>query len=201
MHLLWVKQVFHLRMSSTEWLLFLVQVPASPSSTRVALWRRLRAAGAVSVLNGAWVLPRSTEHAALFEQLAATACENGGGATVFITQNIGADERNTILAKFRTDRAREYEEFQERTRFFLTEVRRETRRKKFTFAELEELEDDLAKLTSWLAKIRSRDFFPTEDARKAADALVGCEAAFRKFSEEVYRRDSAAMSAKKDDRS
>lgn len=180
---------------SEQWLLFLAQVPAAPSSARVTLWRRLRAAGAASVLNGAWVLPKTDEHAAFFAQLADTARENGGSATVFAVQDMTADDHAAVLDRFRKDRAREYDELAERCRSFLAEIERETRREKFTFAELEDVEGDFAKLASWLGKIRARDFFPDSRAEEAATTLAACERSLRAFAEEVYRRDGADVPA------
>lgn len=175
-----------------SWLLFLAQLPASPSSARVALWRRLRAAGATSVLNGAWVLPRTDEHAALVALLAETVRGQGGSVTLFATQAASAAEQDAIVARFRADRGREYGELAERCDGFLAEIVRETDLQKFTFAELEELEDDLDKLTTWLRKIRARDFFPDQQAQAAADALERCDGALRAFAEEVYAFEGVA---------
>lgn len=55
---------------------------------------------------------------------------------------------------------------------FLEEVQKETRLGKFTFAELEEIDDDFAKLSSWLGKIEARDFFSGKTL-KDARAIVG----------------------------
>jgi hypothetical protein len=138
------------------------------------------------VLNGAWVLPKAEEHAALFTELAEAVRTQGGTAAVFTVQATGPVEGEAILARFRVDRGREYGEFAERARGFLAEIDKETRLGKFTFAELEEIEDDFGKLSAWLGKIRARDFFPDEEQREAADTLGRCEAVLRTFAEEVY---------------
>jgi hypothetical protein len=132
------------------------------------------------------VLPDSEEHVALFTELAETVRTQGGSAAVFTTRATGPAEREPILARFRADRAREYGEFAERARGFLAEIDKETRLGKFTFAEIEEIEDDFGKLSAWLGKIRARDFFPGEEHREAADTLARCEAALRTFAGEVY---------------
>jgi hypothetical protein len=172
--------------ASTRWLFLLTQLPSSPSSARVALWRRLRAAGAAGMLNGAWVLPHTDAHVRLFEELRTTVCEQGGRALVLAVQETPPDTERAIVERFRADRGREYDEFAERCAAFLTEVRKETRARKFTFAELEEGEHDLEKLLRWLAKISARDFFPDERAAQAREMAQGCQRALEDFSRLVY---------------
>ena len=172
------------------WLVLLAQLPASPSSPRVALWRRLRAVGATSLLNGAWVLPATDIHAALFQQLADTARAQGGQASIFNGHVAGGDEG--VIEQFRADRAREYGEFDQRCAAFLAEIDKETGLEKFTFAELEEIEDDFGKLAMWLAKIGARDFFPGEQMALARKTLETCERARDRFAETVYGREGLA---------
>lgn len=67
--------------SALGWLLLLTQLPKTPSSTRVALWRRLRAAGATTIVNSAWVLPETESHARFLGKLRDEVGRQGG--TVF----------------------------------------------------------------------------------------------------------------------
>jgi hypothetical protein len=182
-----------------QFLLFLAQLPAAPSSARVALWRRLRGAGATSVLNGAWLLPRNDVHAAFFSQLTETVRGQEGNAVVFVIQEPSPTETEGFVARFRADRGREYDELGERSREFLAEIEKEKRRRKFTFAELEEIEDDFEKLTVWLGKIRARDFFPSEQSQKATATLEGCGAALRAFAEAVYTHEGIGRSGDEPD--
>ena len=147
---------------SRAWLLFLAQLPSSPSSARVALWRRLHAIGAAGILNGSWILPHTTAHLQFFEQLQETVRKQGGRAFVLTVSEPSPDTAAMIVEQFRADRGREYDEFAERCDAFLTEISKETRAGKFTFAELEEGEQDLEKLVRWLTKIQARDFIPDE---------------------------------------
>ena len=173
-----------------NWIVLLAQLPAAPSSARVALWRRLRAAGAASLANGAWVLPAADEHSALIGQLATTARAQGGQASIFNGHVADGDEG--MIERFRADREREYGEFDQRTAAFLAEIDKETGLEKFTFAELEEIEDDFEKLAIWLAKIEARDFFPGEQRTLARKTLEKCERARDQFAETVYGREGLA---------
>src|SRR5579875_337179 len=180
------------------WLLLLVQLPASPSSFRVRLWRRLRAAGAAKVLNGAWMLPRSAAHAELFAQLLDTARGQGGtGFVLTVSASPGADE--AIIQRFRADRGREYDEFEERCGAFLAEVGKEAGAGKFTFAELEESEQDLAKLARWHRKIRSRDFFPDQRWPRSAEMMERCRRTLHDFAHAVYEAEGVQAPAEKAD--
>jgi hypothetical protein len=112
---------------------------------------------------------------------------------MFVIQEMKSTEAESILARFQTDRGREYGEFEDRSRVFLAEIKRETRRHKFTFAELEEIEGDLEKLSAWLGKIRTRDFFPSADSEAAVETLERCRSAFRTFAESVYLHEGIAL--------
>lgn len=169
-----------------EWLLFMAQLPAEPSSARVAMWRRLKSAGAASLLTGTWVLPASEGHAAMLAQLADTVRGQGGSAVLFTGRQVDKVTSEEVMARFRAGRAREYDEFATRGDGLLAEIAKETAAEKFSFAELEEIEDDLEKLTVWLAKIVARDFFPNERRDQATALLATCRETTRGFAETVY---------------
>ena len=175
-----------------EWLLFMAQLPAEPSSARVAMWRRLKSAGATSLLTGTWVLPASEAHAAMLGQLADTVRGQGGSAALFSGRQIDGATSGEVVARFRADRAREYDEFATRSDGLLAEIAKETAAGKFSFAELEEIEDDLGKLTAWLAKIEARNFFPDDRRKQAAWSLATCRKMLRAFANTTYHRDGAA---------
>ena len=168
------------------WLLLLTQLPRSASSPRVALWRRLRAAGATTMVTSAWVLPETAPHAELLEQLRDGLLRQGGTGFVLSVRDATPDVNEAIVSRFRADRAREYDEFAERCAALLDEMAKEGRAGKYTFAELEESEQDLEKLVRWLAKIQARDFFPDERGQEAAARLTRCQTAVEVFSQSVY---------------
>jgi len=171
---------------ASGWLLLLAQLPKSPSSARVALWRRLRAAGATTMVNSAWVLPETAPHTEFFGQLRDGVLRQGGTVFVLSVSVSSPEENETIMARFRADRGREYDEFAERCTALLDEIGKETRVEKYTFAEMEETEQDLEKLVRWLAKIQARDFFPDERGQQSAAMLARCRSAVEAFSQAVY---------------
>jgi Protein ChrB, N-terminal len=177
------------------WLLLLSQLPRAPSSARVALWRRLRAAGATMMVNSAWVLPDTPPHAELFGQLREGIERQGGTAFVLSVPASSPEATDAIVGRFRADRDQEYDEFAERGAALLQEITREATAGKYTFAELEESEQDLEKLARWLAKIQQRDFFPGERGDQASAMLARCRAALESFSQAVYAAEGLAEAA------
>lgn len=171
-----------------NWLLFLSQLPANPSSLRVSIWRKLRAAGALGLQNGVWMLPNQPEQVKFLEDLLDTVIKQGASGQIFSISPLNSDIERDILMRFQADRGEEYAEFLEQSQEFLAEIERETKAQKFTFAEFEESEQDLQRLTSWLEKIRNRDFFAGEKAKQAAAVMDQCRTAFEIFSNEVFNR-------------
>ena len=171
---------------SSGWLLLLAQLPSKPSSARVALWRRLRAIGATAMVNGAWVLPGTANHKAFFEKMREAILGQGGIAFILDIPNSPPEVEESIMTRFRADRAREYDEFDERCSAFLDEIGKETGAGKYTFAELEEGEQDLDKLARWLKKIQARDFFPDERRQQSVAIMARCRSALAGFSQAVY---------------
>ncbi len=176
-------------MTDNQWLLFFPQTPATPSSLRVLVWRRLQQAGAINLQAGAWMLPHAPAQEQLLQTLL-TELEQQGGSGFFLqavapSAQIQAD----LLVRFQGERNKEYQEFGERCQEFLQELEKETRAHKFTFAELEENEHDLLRLTRWLRKIQQRDFFPSPASRAAQERLTHCRQALETFTATVYEQE------------
>ncbi len=171
------------------WLVFIPQLPPSPSSLRVLVWRRMRAAGAAALQQGIWVLPQTPEHEQFLRDVVLEAQQQGGSGILLAATPLDADRASEIVERFRADRDQEYQELGVRCRDFLAEIAKETAAHNLTFAALEENEHDLQKLHTWLEKIRARDFFSAHKARAAAEAMAACESALHSFAEAIYARE------------
>lgn len=182
-----------------EWLLFLSQIPTHPSSLRVNVWRKLRAAGALGLQNGVWVLPKTPEHIKFLVELLETIQRQNATGQILTVAPLDKKIEQDILARFHADRDEEYVEFHERSQAFLAEIKKETAMQKFTYAELEENEQDLLRLANWLEKIQKRDFLKGENFHLADEALVNCRSAFDAFSAEVYYRQITQSAIYSDD--
>jgi hypothetical protein len=171
------------------WLVFIPHLPSSPSSLRVLVWRRMRTAGAAALQQGVWALPQTPEHEQFLRDVLREAQQQGGSGTLLVATPLEADQTSEVVERFRADRDQEYQEFSVQCRDFLAEIAKETAAGNLSFAALEENEQDLQKLHTWLEKIRARDFFGAFQARAAAEALTTCEHALRGFAEAIYTRE------------
>lgn len=176
-------------MSDQEWLLFSSQLPASSSSLRVTVWRRLRAAGALGLQNGVWLLPRSSEHEQFLKKLTEYATNQGGTAQYFGVTSLGSLSHTDIVAQFVAERQDEYEELSQHCQEFLAEIEKEIAQKRFTYGELEESEAGFERLEKWLHKIQKRDFFGGEMAQAAVAAVENCRQALTTFTQLIYAQE------------
>jgi len=153
------------------------------------VWRRMRAAGAVSLQNGIWILPYSQERAKQAQELLAYVKEQGGSCQVFVVNSLTEEVEADILRQFAAERREEYGEFLEHCHQFLAELERETREEKFTYGELEESEANFDRLRKWLPKVQARNFIGHNLAETAATQLQTCQQALENFTQAVYLRD------------
>ena len=176
-------------MPEKPWYLFVSQLPASPSSPRVMAWRRMRAAGAISLQNGVWALPVAPAHTSFMQELLDYVHDHGGSGQVFTVTALNEAVQADLVARCCMDRQQEYAEFSEQVKEFLAEIEKETQGKKLIFDELEENEQNLARLENWLRKINERDFFPDTTTQTAAEELTCCRQALESFARSVYRKE------------
>lgn len=173
-------------MAFQNWLLLTYKVPPQPSRTRVALWRRLKALGAVYLQDGVCLLPKTDEHARQLKILVNDLIESGGEAVIMETAALDRSQEDYVIARFKADRDEEYREFLDKCSSFEQEIANETAAAHYTYAELEENDVDLRKLQSWLEMIRKLDFYEGTLAQEAVRRLKGCEELFDQYAQQVF---------------
>lgn len=94
--------------ASRRWLLFVHQLPASPSNLRVRTWRRLQQLGAVPVKQAVYVLPDSPAAREDFEWLKAEIKGAGGDASVFAADSVDTWSADALVDEFRRSRQEAY---------------------------------------------------------------------------------------------
>lgn len=141
-------------MKEHHWLLLTYKVPSKPSAKRVAIWRKLKGFGAVYIQKGVCLVPKMEEHKRHFKMLEKEITDMGGEA--FLMETVGFDqkEEDHIIERFNEDRNAEYQEFLGRCEDFFEEIRTETEKRHFVYAEVQENENKEIGLLRGTAFIR-----------------------------------------------
>ncbi len=75
-----------------DWLLLILSLPRTNATARTRIWRALKAQGCASLRDGAWLLPRRDDLAALLAQQAEEARAAGGSAWLLTLGSQGATD-------------------------------------------------------------------------------------------------------------
>jgi hypothetical protein len=177
-----------------RWLLLIYRVPQEPAGRRTYVWRQLRQLGAIYLQQAAAVLPDAPEHPHLragLEALAERIREYEGEVSLLETTSPDGAWEEDLISRFNKARDDEYGEVVENVERFEDEVRRESRKGKFTFAELEDAEADWEKVGRLFERVVTRDFFGASGAGEVRDALARGKGVLATFAEQVYRHEGA----------
>jgi hypothetical protein len=166
------------------WLLLIYRIPSEPTRLRAAVWRRLKGLGAIYLQNSAAALPASPANEGALRKLHHEIMGMSGTASLLSCSVLVGEQ--DVLAAFQAARDDEYEEIVDKCQDFLGQVEKEYRADHFTFAELEENEEDLVKLRNWLAKVTNRDVFGAPGRAAALTALAECERVLEDYAARVY---------------
>ena len=92
---------------ASSWLLLIVSLPTGGATTRMRIWRRLKALGCAALRDGAYLLPAHAEQASQLADLAAETNEEGGQAWLLRVRPQDNEESASFQALF--DRSAEYD--------------------------------------------------------------------------------------------
>jgi hypothetical protein len=174
------------------WLLLIYTVPAKPTRKRAYIWREVKKIGAVYLRDGVCALPERPEILKAVEAIASRVREFEGEATVVTGARFDPARSRTVIAAFKSARSDEYAEVTREAERLLEHISRETNHRDFTFAELEELEEDLAKLRRWRNQVQARDYFPEASTTESTEQLLAqSDSALGEFLEEAAARDES----------
>ena len=160
------------------------KLPAEPTRLRASVWRKLKAGGAVYLQNGVAALPADAAGERAMRGAAQEVRDLGGTAHLIRGETVG--DQAALVAAFGEARDAEYAEILSKCHDFHGELEKERAAGKFTFAELEENEEDLAKLEVWLRKVEFRDRFGAPAASEARAAVLACREDLEAFAGSVY---------------
>jgi hypothetical protein len=94
--------------SARRWLLFVHQLPSTPSNLRVRTWRRLQHLGAMPIKQAVYVLPDSAGAREDFEWLKTEIKGAGGDASVFAADHVDTWSDDALVEEFRRSRQETY---------------------------------------------------------------------------------------------
>lgn len=168
-----------------RWVFFSYTMPTKPSKHRVQAWRQLKRLGAVNFQN-VWAIPHSRDKLQELERLVADIRNWRGDAFMTVGKPLTADDQKRLLAAAGESSNEEYRELLHVAGEFLEEIRMETERRNFLFAEVEENEEELAKIKKWLKKVEKRSICEAPLRKEAMDTIRKCEKALEDFSRKVF---------------
>jgi len=168
------------------WRILTYRLEAEGSRHRVAIWRELRKAGAVSLQNGTWAIPPGADFEPAVDRATSLIERAEGQALIFEvtpTQMSGAALEGLHVG----DREEEWGEFLGDCAKYDAEIASEIGKEKFTLAELDEEEQSLDRLRRWYRDIRSRDVFGAPSQELAEQRLKECADVLEDFANQVYK--------------
>ena len=170
------------------WLVLIYRIPSEPTRLRATVWRRLKGLGAVYLQNSVATLPAGAGSERALRKLRREILDMGGTAQLLSSTALAG--QSDILAVFQAARDDEYEEIIDKCQDFHGQLQKEYDAGHFTYAELEENEEDLVKLRNWLAKITERDVFGAPRRTATLEALASCEQALEEYAARVYAEEA-----------
>jgi hypothetical protein len=170
------------------WLLLIYRVPPEPTRLRSTVWRRIKSLGAIYLQNSVAALPASPANERSLRKLRREIVDMSGTAILLAAGALAGEAE--VRGAFVTARNEEYAEIIDKCEDFLRQVQKEYDENHFTYAELEENEEDLVKLKNWFAKIVDRDAFRADRRPATERALETCEQSLEAYAARVYAEEA-----------
>lgn len=147
-----------------EWLVFTYSLPTGPSSSpRVALWRRLRRQGAITV-SGVHLLPAREECREALQWLAQEVRQAQGEALILDVTRVEGLSDAEAIELFRAARRKDYAELEEQTMALTQQIATDREGRKAAL-------DTLERLRRRFAEIRQVDYFAAPEGGQLAAQL------------------------------
>ena len=157
-------------MNEQRWLILIYRLPREPSRPRVAVWRKLKALGALYLQDGVVALPEDALTREQLEWLQLQIREANGEATLWKAQPNTLGENNALVADFRSSREEAY-------RAIIAGAQRLQRKAELGGSKT--LPEELSKLEREFRAERRRDYFRSPLRNEADAALKAARQAVR----------------------
>ncbi|GHO46587.1 Chromate resistance protein ChrB [Ktedonospora formicarum] len=174
-------------MASHLYTLLIYQVPSQPSAARVGVWRELKRTGALYLQQSVCILPQTEALLATLHKTCERITELGGNYHLLPIHSLPEEEEGKIIDGFLAQSNLQYDEIIENCRVnFTKEIEFETFRQNFTYAEAEEIRQELDKIRRWYDRVVERDWFGAVGRDEALRCIENCERLLEAFEEKVF---------------
>src|SRR5258708_3619980 len=135
----------------TSWVLLVYKIPREPTSSRAAVWRKLKRLGALLLHDAAWVLPATAWTREQFQWLAVEIGELGGEAYLWESRLLLNGQAEGLVRQFQTRVETAYQEILD---------------------ELEQDNADLVALSRTYQQVRAQDYFHSALGTQVRERLM-----------------------------
>ncbi|MDF0680690.1 MAG: hypothetical protein P0116_06970 [Candidatus Nitrosocosmicus sp.] len=166
-----------------SWIIVFYDVPSEPSKLKVRMWREFKKLGAVYPQMSCCILPNNSESSEKINEISKIIRDNSKFIEIS-TSEFSEKEHNKMLALFRQERDKQYDEIYEECEEFIDEINLNIQNKKFTQEEVEEMEEVLDGLNRWVEKVLSKDWIKTSTKiTHLKQCLNKCQQSMDNFAE------------------
>ena len=135
----------------TSWVLLVYRIPREPTSSRAAVWRKLKRLGALLLHDAVWVLPATPWTREQFQWLAVEIGELGGEAYLWESHLLLNGQSEALEQQFQARVDAAYQEI---------------------LNELEQDDADLVALSRKYQQVRAQDYFHSEVGLQVRERLM-----------------------------
>ncbi len=136
---------------ATSWVLLVYKIPREPTSSRAAVWRKLKRLGALLLHDAVWVLPATAWTREQFQWLTVEIGELGGEAYLWESHLLLNGQTEELVRQFQIHVEAAYQEILE---------------------ELEQDNADLVALSRKYQQIRTQDYFHSAMGTQVRERLM-----------------------------
>ena len=170
-----------------QYQLLIYQVPSQPSAARVGVWRELKRMGALYLQQSVCIFPTTPGLKAPLQGVTQRVAALGGSYHLLPLRALPAEEEEKIVGAFLAQSNQQYDEIIEYCEVnFAKEIEFENFRQNFTYAEAEEIRQDLDKIRRWFDRVVERDWYGATKREDTATWIERCEKLLEEFEERVF---------------
>ncbi|HEY8285823.1 MAG TPA: Chromate resistance protein ChrB [Chloroflexota bacterium] len=170
-----------------QYYLLIYQVPSKPTAARVGIWRELKRIGVLYLQQSVCIVPSVRPMHAHLLRITARIDALGGDYHLLPIRSLPAEEEAKIINGFLEQRNAQYGEIIENCEVnFSKEIEFEIFRQNFSYAEAEEIRQDLDKIRRWYQRVVELDWFGASRREEALGWISRCEKMLEEFEERVF---------------